>query len=312
MDTLIGHSGVMERVKDYIARAASTESNVLITGETGTGKELAAELLHRRSARQAKPMISFNCAALPDNLLEGELFGYERGAFTGATSSYPGKLALADGGTVFLDEVGEMTPYAQVKMLRALESREVFRLGAKASVPIDVRIVAATNQDLERLIDERKFRSDFYYRLNVVRVHMPPLRDRKEDLPLLCDHIIRRMSEKLGRPAEGLSTDALASLLRYDWPGNVRELKNLLEAAFVTLSSRQISLADIPEHFRAKLGVDPLKNEKDRILESLLATNWNKSRAAEQLRWSRMTLYRKLAKYRLSELQDTRPQSDAR
>ncbi len=298
---MVGESLPMREIKAYIGKVASTDSNVLITGETGTGKELVAELIHRNSPRHEKPFGCINCAAIPDSLLESELFGHERGAFTGAHALKEGKLKLADGGTAFFDEIGDMSPYAQAKILRAVESREVHRLGGRKGIPLDVRVIAATNQDLERLVAESKFRKDLYFRLNVAWIHLPPLRERKEDIPLLFDHYIRELNRRFGRDAEGFTEEALEHLLRYDWPGNVRELKNLLEAIFVSLPFRKISLMDLPEQFQRRLrGSEGLpQGERDRLLSALLTTKWNKSKAAQKLHWSRMTLYRKLAKYHL-------------
>ena len=300
---MLGESQPMQEIKAYTARVAPSDSNVLITGETGTGKELVAEFIHRNSRRQQKPFVDINCAAIPDSLLESELFGYEKGAFTGASSAYEGKLKLANGGTVFFDEIGDMSSYAQAKILRAIESREVQRLGAKKGVPVDVRVVAATNQDLERLMSEDKFRKDLYFRLNVARVHLPPLRDRKEDIPALFDHYLDQFNHRFGREVEGFTDEALESLLRYDWPGNVRELKNLLEAIFVDLPARRISFVDLPApfHRRLKETAGLPQDERDRLLSALFSTHWNMTKAAQKLHWSRMTLYRKMAKYHIEK-----------
>lgn len=298
---LIGESPLMRDVRAHLAKVAAADSNVLITGETGTGKELVAELIHTRSSRRERPFVSINCAAIPESLLESELFGYERGAFTGAHGLKEGKLRGAAGGSAFFDEIGDMTLYAQAKILRAIENKEVQRLGGNRSVPLDVRVIAATNQDLERLVDERKFRRDLYFRIDVARIHLPPLRDRKEDIPRLLQHSIGVLNERMGRHVEGFTDEALALLLRYDWPGNIRELKNVVEAIFVNLPPRQISLLDLPETFRQRLRLtdDVPDDERERLMSALFASNWNKSQAAQRLHWSRMTVYRKLAKYRL-------------
>lgn len=300
-DPMIGSSKSIGQLKLYLAKVAATDSNVLITGETGTGKELAAEMLHRLSPRRAKPMIPVNCAAIPATLAESELFGYERGAFTGADTSRDGKFQLAKGGTVFLDEIGDMDVTSQAKLLRAIETKEVFRLGAKASLQVDVRIIAATNQDPEQLVHENRFRKDLYFRLNVARVHLIPLRERKEDIPVLVEMSIRDLNRRFGYQVEGCTAAVWAMLDRYDWPGNVRELKNLMEATFIGLGSRVICVEDLPEAFRRHLEALDLSpaDERQRLLSALSATNWNKSRAAKALRWSRMTLYRKIAKYHL-------------
>jgi DNA-binding NtrC family response regulator len=299
---IVGDSPAMREMKAYIGQVATMDTNVLITGETGTGKELVAGLIHRSSPRSAQPFVCINCAGIPDALLESELFGHERGAFTGAHAAKDGLLKMADGGSAFLDEIGDMSPQAQAKILRALETRHVYRVGGRASISLDVRIIAATNQDLERLVAENTFRKDLYFRLNVARIHLPPLRDRREDIPPLFDHYIRDLNRRFGRDVEGLTEEALARLLRYDWPGNVRELRNLLEAVFVKLVSPRILLSDLPEQVQRRLkDADDLpQSERDRLLSALLSTRWNKSKAAQQLHWSRMTLYRKMAKYHLA------------
>ncbi len=298
-DWIIGKHPAIRKIGGYIAKVAVTDSQVLITGETGTGKELVAELIHASSPRHEKPFICVNSAAIPDSLLESELFGYERGAFTGAHSLKEGALKLADGGTVFFDEIGDMSPYAQAKILRSIENKEVHRLGGRKSVPVDVRFIAATNQDLEQLVAQDKFRKDLYFRLNVARIHLPPLRDRREDIPLLFDHYIKQLNHRFSREVEGFGEDALDALLRYDWPGNVRELKNLLEAIFVDLPPPRISFADLPEQYQRRFRDAAPLAERDRLLSALLSTKWNKSKAARKLHWSRMTLYRKMAKYQI-------------
>jgi DNA-binding NtrC family response regulator len=250
---MIGESVALREIRAAMGKIASTDSNLLVTGETGTGKELVAELIHRNSPRAQKPFVCINCAAIPDTLLESELFGYERGSFTGAYSANKGKLKFGDGGTIFFDEIGDMSPHAQAKILRVVESREVQRLGGKENIPLNVRFIAATNQDLEQLVAEKKFRKDLYFRLNVANIHLPPLRERKEDIPSLVDHYIQELDRQLGREIEGYTEETLESFLRYDWPGNIRELKNLLEAIVVNVQSRQILFMDLPEHFRQRL-----------------------------------------------------------
>ena len=293
---MVTASKSMQEVKKVLSHIAATECTVLITGETGTGKELAAELIHRVSVRREKPFVCLNCAALPESLIESEMFGHERGAFTGAVSLSRGKFEQANGGTIFLDEIADMSPHAQAKILRTIERKEVYRLGGTKVIPLDMRITAATNKDPERLIDEGNFRNDLYYRLNVARVHLPPLRERKEDIQRLVAHMIRKLNLRFDRNVGGLTME---SLIRYNWPGNVRELINLLEATFVNLPSRKIDFVDLPKVFQQKLerteGLP--ENERDRLLSALLTTNWNKSKAARKLHWSRMTLYRKMAKY---------------
>lgn len=306
-DRLIACSTAMQEVRSYLASVAATDSVVLITGETGTGKELVAELIHKNSSRGKKPLVCLNCAAMPDTLLESELFGYERGAFTGAVARQRGKFEIANGGTIFLDEIGDMSLYAQAKILRALESREVYRLGGHRSIGLNVRIIAATNQDPEHLIKARKFRNDLYYRLNVARIHLPPLRERREDIPLLLDHYVKQCNHASGQLVDGFSDEALGYLLRYDWPGNVRELKNLCEATFISQPPREISLPNLPEPYQRKLAqmANLPHSERERLLSALFSTNWNVSKAAQKLQWSRMTVYRKIEQYHIS-----RPESD--
>ena len=275
---------------------SSDSSNVLILGETGTGKELVAELLHKNGARAARPFVCINTAAIPDALLENELFGHERGAFTGATAAQAGKLAAAHGGTVFLDEIGDVSAGVQAKLLRAIENKSVYRLGGTHSVQFDARIIAATNGDLEKATTEGRFRQDLYFRLNVVRVEIPPLRARPDDIPLLVSHYLARFNRELGRSVRGLSSRALETLCAHRWPGNVRELKNVLEALLVYLSPETTGVVDVPPEVMRQLAVAmgaPV-SDRDRLLEALTATNWNKSRAARQLKCSRMTLYRKM------------------
>ena len=300
---LVGESRQMREIKDYLSRVAATDSTVLITGETGTGKELAAELIHHNSPRHKKPFICVNCAALPETLVESELFGYSKGAFTGAVAEKMGKFEMAGGGSLFLDEIGDMSRYTQAKILRSIEMKEVYPLGGKAALPLDVRVIAATNQDPEQLIEEGKFREDLYYRLNVARVHMPSLKDRKEDIPELIEHAIQILNRRFKRSIQGLTNDAMAILQRYDWPGNVRELLNLLEACYINFPQRKIEYADLPKLFKERLKQSEKlpKDERRYIISALLDTNWNKSTAAQQLSWSRMTLYRKMAKYNIVE-----------
>jgi DNA-binding NtrC family response regulator len=302
-DRLIGEGPAMRLIKSYILRAAAMDSTVLITGESGTGKELVAELIHRNSPRSEKPLVCVNCAALPDGLLESELFGYERGAFTGAAASQRGKFELANSGTIFLDEIGDMNLYAQAKILRTIENKEIYRLGGNKSISLNVRVIAATNQDPEWLMTEKRFRQDLYYRINVARIHLPPLRDRKDDIINLLDHYVEELNRRFGRSVEGFTEEALSYLLGYDWPGNVRELKNLCEAIFINLPTRKISFLDLPYLYQKRLKeVEALpQSEQERLLSALFTTNWNVSKAARKLNWSRMTIYRKLEKYSIKK-----------
>jgi transcriptional regulator with PAS, ATPase and Fis domain len=274
---------------------------LLITGETGTGKELASQFIHRASARRNKPLVCINCAAIPDSLIESELFGYELGAFTGAMCKTAGQLERANGGTVFLDEVGEMSPLAQAKMLRVIEGKEISRLGGRSFIRLNVRFVAATNQNLEKLVGDDRFRRDLFFRLNIVALHLPSLRERKEDLPDLFRYYIADMNRRFKRSVAGFTDDAYNYLLNYAWPGNIRELRNLVEAIFVNLPSQNVEQIDLPAEFLRKLNTaaGAPASERDLLLSALLCTQWNKSKAAKQLNWSRMTIYRKIAKYRL-------------
>jgi DNA-binding NtrC family response regulator len=298
---LIGTSAAMLVVWKLIGRAASSRAPVLITGETGTGKELTAELIHRASRRRLGPFVRINCAAIPDGLLESELFGHERGAFTGASAASAGKVKLADGGTMLFDEIGDMSPYAQAKILRLIESKEIERLGGTRSIPVDVRVIAATNQGLEQLMADGRFRKDLYFRLNVVRVHLPPLHERREDVPELLEHYVREFNRELGRNVDGFTEDALNALSSYEWPGNVRELRNLVEMLFTETRAPRISVGDLPPLYQHPPTTIAPVDERNRLLSALLATHWNKSRTAERLHWSRMTVYRKMAKYHLAE-----------
>jgi len=296
---MVGNSASIRRVDTYVGRLAHSDVTVLITGETGTGKELVASAIHERSPRRRRRFVPVNCAAIPEGLLESELFGHESGAFTGASGAREGLLQLADGGTVFFDEIGDMGSLAQAKILRALERREVYRLGGKRAIPVDVRVVAATNHDLERAVEEGRFRSDLYFRLNVARVHLPPLRERRADIAALLDHYLRDLNRRCTAKVEGFAPEALEALGAYDWPGNVRELKNLVEAVFVCPPPGRVEVADLPEMIRRRLRTmcNLGEAERRRLTEALFSANWNKSRAAELLHWSRMTLYRKMAKY---------------
>ena len=300
---MIGESKCMQEIKNYLDKVARADSNVLITGETGTGKELTAELIHIKSPRFTNPFVCINSAALPETLVESELFGYEPGAFTGAITQKPGKFELASGGTVFLDEIGDMNHYAQAKILRSLESKEFFHLGGKRPVSFNARIIAATNKDPVQLIEEKKMREDLYYRLNVARVHLPPLRERKDDIPSLILHAIKRLNNKFDRNVLGLTDDAMANLIRYDWPGNIRELFNLLEVAYINLSARPIDFIGLTESIQKQMKSTRMYtiDERKKIVSTLIETNWNKSTAAQKLNWSRMTLYRKMSKYSIIE-----------
>ena len=303
-DVLVGNSPIMQALRVRIQRLAGTDCNVLITGETGTGKELVAQLIHQNSARRSYPLVSFNCAAIPDSLLESELFGFERGAFTGASSANQGKLMAANRGSVFFDEIGDMSASAQAKILRAIETKEVQRLGATRKYDTDIRILAATHHNLDQLASAENFRRDLYFRLNVGRIYMPPLRDRKSDIAGLVERMVFELNKKLGRRIEGATTAAIRCLVRYDWPGNVRELKNVIERVFIMRDSGRIGEEDLAFVLPQRPPPEQ-SNHGDELLslqEALATCNGNKSKAAETLNWSRMTFYRKLAKYKLGSL----------
>jgi DNA-binding NtrC family response regulator len=299
---MIGESKAIRETKQFIRQFSRIDSNVLITGETGTGKELVADLIHTESTRRGRPFVCVNCPAIPDSLLESELFGYERGAFTGAHASHTGLLEAAAGGTVFLDEIGDLSLVGQSKVLRAIEGRKFYRLGGSRTIHLDIRIVSATNQRLEEMMAANRFRKDLYYRLCVASVHLSPLRERKEDIPLLCRHYVQDFSRQFHRRIEGVSDSAMKCLLKYDWPGNVRELKNILEIACAGCEGPWIEMAALPPQLLhiAEEREEAESVQRDRLLSALIETSWNCSKAAERLRWSRMTVYRKMAKFQLS------------
>lgn len=299
---MVGNSRRITELKAYLKKVAASDSTLLITGETGTGKELAAAFVHQHSRRATKAFVCINCAALPHSLTESELFGFDKGAFTGAVEAKKGKFEQADGGTLFLDEIGDMSLSAQTKILRTIENKETYRLGGVQRIPLDIRVIAATNQDLGNLIKKGLFRDDLFYRLGVAQVVIPPLRERKEDLGLLIDYYINRANVRYRGDIRGFTRQAKEILFAYHWPGNVRELKNLIEAAFINLPCHPVAYMDLPELFISRLKSTRTlpSNERDRLLAALYATNWNKSKAAHKLRWSRMTLYRKMAKYNIA------------
>jgi DNA-binding NtrC family response regulator len=308
----VGGSRAFRKVLETARTVAPTESTVLISGESGTGKEVIARFIHDRSDRAGGTFVSINCGALPETLLESELFGHVKGSFTGAVRDKDGLLVAARGGTFFLDEVGEMTPSVQVKLLRALQEREVIPVGATVPVPVDVRIIAATNRDLEDDIRRGKFRSDLFYRLNVISLHMPPLRDRDDDINVLAEHFLRRFAERRGEPVPRLSEEAGEVMREYDWPGNVRELENAMERAVVFAGDGEIEASDLPEAVRNRtakplVGDELPPNPTLEIIERayirwvLHAEGGNKSRTAQVLGIDPSTLYRKLQRYDLED-----------
>ena len=249
---MVGEGSLMKDVYRFLSRVAPTDSTVLVSGESGTGKELVARAIHRNSPRASRPFVAINCAAIPEGLLESELFGYERGAFTGATAQKKGRLEMADGGVVFLDEIGELAPALQVKLLRVLQEREFERLGGSRPIAVDIRLIAATNKDLAAAVKTRTFREDLYYRLNVVSVVVPPLRERREDIPILAEYFVAKFAAKCKVKAKKISAEAMAGLMNYDWPGNVRELENAIERALVLGVSDAIRPEDLPESILEK------------------------------------------------------------
>lgn len=302
----IGESPVIRHLRAQIELVAPSSSIVLITGESGSGKELVAREIHRKSSRHKGPFVEVNCAAIPRELIESELFGHEKGSFTGAIERKKGKFELADGGTLFLDEVGDMSKDAQAKVLRVIETREFQRVGGARNIKVDVRIIAATNKDLEQEVKKGNFREDLFFRLNVIPIRVPPLRERKDDIPLLVEHFLHLIAEQFGKPKKKISEAAMKALLEYHWPGNVRELKNLIERLFIMSSGEIITEEDI----KASLGMEPagiqnyfrlktLKEardafERDFILKKLEENNWNISKTAESISLERTALYRKL------------------
>jgi DNA-binding NtrC family response regulator len=305
-ENIIGSSSVMRKLFDTISRAAPTKASILVTGESGVGKELIADAIHELSPRKGKPLIKVHCAALSAGLLESELFGHEKGAFTGAVSRKRGRFELANEGTLFLDEIGEVDQNIQIKLLRVLQEREFERVGGEDTIETDVRIVAATNRDLKAEIEKGSFREDLYFRLNVVNIHVPPLRERKDDIPLLAASFLREFAAENGKTIEGIHEKARARLYAYDWPGNIRELRNCVESAVVMSQGTIITDEDLPPALRSasdegwiriRLGTSLEDAEKIIIRDTLSFHRGNKSRAAETLAIGRKTLHRKLAEW---------------
>ena len=302
---LIGRSDSFRVVLENVAQVAPSEATILVTGDSGTGKELLAKAIHDLSDRSSGPLIRVNCAAIPETLFESELFGYEKGAFTGAAGRKPGRFELADGGTLFLDEIAELSPAMQVKLLRVLQEGEFERVGGTKTVKVDVRLVAATNRDLERLIAQRAFREDLYYRLNVIPIRLPPLREREDDIPILAAHFVRSYAEKNRKEIRGITDEALDALASYRWPGNIRELENTMERAVVLCRSETVGIADLPAHMQPdgrgasrKLVFDigtPLREIEDTVIRRTLKhTGGDKKLAARLLGIAARTIYRRL------------------
>ena len=315
---IIGQTAAMQQIYSMVDRVAASPSTVLVTGESGTGKELVARALHTASERASGPFIQVNCGAIPESLFESELFGHERGAFTGAVTARPGRFELAHGGTLFLDEVGELPKDMQVKLLRVLQDRTFERVGGVRSMTVDVRLVAATNRDLLKEVRAGSFREDLYYRLNVVPIQLPPLRERLDDLPLLVDHFIRRFNTRLGRSVEGASPAALSALMAWHWPGNIRELENLMERAVLLTESQQVGPRDLPgldavpqptpdvEELGLKeyVRVYTAQLERARIQRVLRESGGNVTHASRKLGISRKSLQMKMKDYGLRDRED--------
>ncbi len=306
ISSIIGKSPAMRKVFDMIRKVAPTKASVLITGESGAGKELVADAIHNLSPRRDKPFIKVHCAALAESLLESELFGHEKGAFTGAQTRQRGRFELADTGSLFLDEIGEINQNVQIKILRVLQEKKFERVGGETTIEVDVRLIAATNRDLKAEIAAGRFREDLYYRLNVVNIHVPALRERREDIPLLAATFLHEFSQENGKPIEGFDQRAKQALYAYDWPGNVRELRNCIESAVVMASGKLITLDDLPPgprsaqekkeiHIPAFCSLE--EAEKIIITETLAALGGNKTKTAEVLRIGRKTLYQKIEQY---------------
>ena len=314
---LIGDSEVMQQIFQFIEKIAATDSTILICGESGTGKELVARAIHYNSDRRHGPMVPVNCGAIPEDLLESELFGYEKGAFTGALKTRIGRFELADGGTVFLDEIGDMSPALQVKILRVLQEHEFERVGGVKSIKVDIRVIAATHRDLEKAVKQGTFREDLYYRLNVIPVTLPPLRERKSDIPLLTRHFVERFNREKKQNIEGVSPEVLKYFMRYHWPGNVRELENIIERLVILKGKGIIEQKDLPEKLLGSEWADMIPSvnipdsgisfntavsefERELILRALNKTNWVKNRAAKLLQLKRTTLVEKMKKIKLT------------
>jgi len=313
---IIGQSESMQAVFRLVKKVADCGSTILISGETGTGKGLVARAIHQNSKRKNKPFISINCGAIPENLLESELFGHVRGAFTGATTSKQGKFELANGGTIFLDEIGDMSPDLQVKVLKVLEEGEFEQVGGAKTIKVDVRIIAATHRDLAEEVQRGNFRDDLFYRLYVIPVNLPSLRARKSDIPFLVSYFLKNSNQSNDRHVEGVAEDAMKIMLKYSWPGNVRELKNLMERLVVLKGEGEITADDLPAELKSAGSLDSpgvieisdegiclnsavTEFEKALILQSLEKTKWVKNKAAKLLQLNRTTLVEKIKRHRL-------------
>jgi transcriptional regulator with PAS, ATPase and Fis domain len=307
---MIGKSPAMQKIFEMVNVVAVTDATILIEGSTGTGKDILAKVIHSVSRRSGKSFVKVNCAAIPDNLLESEIFGYVKGAFTGAERDKTGRFQEADGGTIFLDEIGDLPLALQAKLLRVLEDREFYRLGSRHTIKVNVRIISASNRNLAKLVEKRLFREDLYYRLNVFRITLPELKNRKVDLPILIGHILRRLSAARGIRLPQVSESVMEILLNYTYPGNVRELENILEHALIICQNETIKPRHLPEYlqvhastYRSQLSksLEPIdaadKQERDGIIAMLQRYNWHRSKTAKALGMDRSTLWRKIKKY---------------
>lgn len=310
LDNMIGKSGEMQKVFTLIKKVAPTKASVLITGESGVGKELVADAIHNLSPRSAHEMIKVHCAALSETLLESELFGHEKGAYTGAEKMQKGRFELAHESTIFLDEIGEVNASVQVKLLRVLQDHKIIRVGGEKTIDIDVRVIAATNRDMEKEVKEGRFREDLYYRLNVVHIAVPPLRERRDDIPLLLNAFLKEYAKENGKNVTGIDNRARALLYKYDWPGNIRELRNCIESAVVMCGGNEITPEDLPPTVSASIAAPSITipvgttlddAEKAIICENLAANKGNKSKTADILGIGRKTLHRKLQEYGVGE-----------
>jgi DNA-binding NtrC family response regulator len=323
LGALVGSSGGMQDVMRQIETSAPSTASVLITGETGSGKEIVARSIHMLSPRSERPFVAINCSAIPESLMESEIFGHEKGAFTGAAERRIGCFELAHGGTLLLDEIGEMPPQTQAKLLRVLEDRKVRRLGSKVETPVDVRVLAATNKNPEQAVAEGQLRQDLYFRLNVFHIHLPPLREHKADLPALVEHLLGDISEKHGKKVTGVSSDVMDLFKSYPWPGNVRELRNVLERAAIASDRSIINRQHLPSDFghapavaaaglgglRFPIGTTVDDAERELIFQTLAATSQNKTRAAELLGISLKTLHNKLKEYEAGRKDASQPEN---
>ncbi len=316
-ESIIGKSAEMQKIFQMIRRVADSKASVLITGESGVGKELITNAIHNLSSRKDKPLVKVHCAALSESLLESELFGHEKGAFTGAQARKRGRFELANGGTIFLDEIGEINQNVQIKILRVLQDKRFERVGGEETLEVDVRVIAATNRDLEKEIREGRFREDLYYRLNVVHIHVPPLRERKDDIPLMISEFLNEFAKENGKVINGIDYRARSALYKYDWPGNIRQLRNCIESAVVMCAGDEITLEDLPpsvsqctneDNIQVPAGIPMAEAEKILILQNLAINKGNKSKTADILGIGRKTLHRKLEEWNIGGGEDKSPE----